>query len=133
MNAPSQKGRLQRKMNAFATGNLIRLMLEGTYTCAELAEETGLHYITVLHYARELHRAKAAHISGWEKDSRGRDALRIYKIGIGRDAKRSKLSANERQARQREKRKMAEMAQVQAGKGRYVPSANGRLRFEVVT
>jgi predicted ArsR family transcriptional regulator len=96
----------------------------------ELAEATGLHCVTVQQYMRELRRADAAHISAWEKDSRGRDVIKVYKLGAGKDAKREKLTGAERQARTREKRKAQEMAQVMAGTARYVQAANGRLRFE---
>ena len=127
---PSNKGKSVIKINAFTQGVLIKNMLEGTYNCQELAELTGLHYVTVQQYARELHRAGAAHISSWEKDSLGRDVIKVYKIGVGKDAKREKLTAAERQQRLREKRKAQEMAQVMAGTARYVQAANGRLRFE---
>lgn len=50
------------KINAISQAHLIALMLDGIYTCKELAEETGLHYVTVLQYTRELHRAGAAYI-----------------------------------------------------------------------
>lgn len=119
-----------RKINAIAQAQLIKLLLEGVYTCEQLAEETGLHYVTVLQYTRELHRFGAAHISTWEKDSRGRDIIKVYKLGAGKDAKREKLTGAERQARTREKRKAQEMAKVMAGTARYVQAANGRLRFE---
>lgn len=95
------------KVNAISQAQLIRLLLEGDYTCQELAEETGLHYVTVLQYTRELHRAGAAYIARWEKDSRGRDMLKVYKLGRGRDAQRARLTAAERQARVRSKRQMA--------------------------
>lgn len=132
MNPPNNKGRRLIKINAITQARLIRLMLDGIYTCAQLAEETGLHYVTVLQYARELHLAGAAHIATWDKDDRGRDALKIYQIGKGRDAKRQTVPAAERQARVRSKRKAAEMSQIQAGKAHYVQAANGRLRFEVL-
>jgi predicted ArsR family transcriptional regulator len=102
------------KINAYHQARLIKLLLEGTYSCAELAEETGLHYVTVLEYTRELHRAKAAHICMWEKDSRGRDLIKIYKLGEGRDARRSKMTAAERQQRLRDKRKALEMIGMMA-------------------
>lgn len=95
------------KINAYHQANLIKLLLEGTYSCAELAEETGLHYVTVLEYTRELHRAKAAHICMWEKDNRGRDLTKIYKLGEGRDAKRSRMTPAQRQQRLRDKKKKA--------------------------
>ena len=90
MAPPNNKNRRIIKINAITQAHLIKLLLEGTYTCQELADETGLHYVTVLHYTRELHRAGAAHIASWEKDLRGRDLVKIYKLGVGRDAKRQK-------------------------------------------
>ena len=94
------------KINAISQARLIALLLEGIYTCRELAEETGLHYVTVLQYTRELHRAGAAHIARWEKDERGRDNLKIYRIGAGKDARRQRLTAAQRQARCRAKKKL---------------------------
>ena len=102
------------KMNALAQAQLIKLLLDGDMSCAELAEETGLHYVTVLQYCRELHRAGAAHICRWEKDCRGRDVIKIYKLGLGRDAKRARLTSAERQARVRGRRQMATLLGLQA-------------------
>lgn len=112
---PKNKGRRIVKINAFTQAKLIEAMLDGVYNCQELAEITGLHYVTVLHYTRELHRAKAAHICQWEKDTRGRDVIKIYKIGRGKDAKREKLTGAQRQARTREKKKAQEVAKIMMG------------------
>lgn len=117
------------KINAVMQANIIKLMLEGTYSCAELAEMTGAHYVTVLQYTRELHRAKAAHIAHWDKDSRGRDIIKVYKIGEGRDAKRQKLTHVERSARYRTKQRQANELAVVQGRMTAVQTANGRLRF----
>ena len=97
MSPPNQKGKRMIKINAITQAHLIKLLLEGTYTCQELANETGLHYVTVLQYTRELHRAGAAHISGWEKDPRGRDLAKIYKLGEGNDKRRHRKSDAEKQ------------------------------------
>lgn len=105
----------QVKINAFSQAQLIKLLLEGTHTCAELAELTGLHYVTVLQYTRELHRAGAAHIHRWEKDSRGRDIRRVYQLGVGRDAKRQRMTSAQKAARYRRKRQHLEMIQMTAG------------------
>lgn len=104
----------QIKVGALTYAQLILHMLEGNYTCQELAELSGLHYVTVLQYTRELHRAGAAHISSWEKDDHGRDALKVYKIGAGKDAKRQKMSQAERQARSRAKRAHLDLMQRMA-------------------
>ena len=118
-----------KKINAFTQARLIRLLLEGTYTCAELAEETGLHYVTVLDYTRELHRARAAFICAWEKDNRGRDATKIYKVGIGKDVARQSMTSAERTARYRAKKRAAQQALVLVGKAAFEKSRNGRVRF----
>lgn len=116
MAPPLNKGRRIVKINAMSQAKLIALMLDGVYTCVQLAEETGLHYVTVLKYTHALHRGKAAHISSWEKDSRGRDAIKVYQIGRGRDAKREKLTAAQRQARYQAKKKAHALCQLFAGK-----------------
>lgn len=103
--------RTVRKINAITQAQLIKHLLEGIYTCDELAEHTGLHVVTVYQYTRELHRVGAAHISSWEKDARGRDIIKVYKLGPGRDAKREKLTAAERQQRRRDKQKHLNLLQ----------------------
>ena len=103
-----------RKINAVTQAQLIKLLLDGVYTCEQLAEETGLHYVTVLQYTRELHRFKAAHIAAWEKDAMGRDAIKVYKLGPGKDAKRDKMTAAERKARHRSKLKHLNLIQRMA-------------------
>lgn len=109
MTPPRNKGRRILKMSALTYALMVKHMLDGDHNCQELADITGLHYVTVLHYTRELHRAGAAHIHMWEKDAYGRDSIRIYKIGAGRDAKRAKMTPAERQARHRVKSKQLEL------------------------
>jgi predicted ArsR family transcriptional regulator len=106
---PRNKGKKIIKINAICQAQLIKLLLDGVYTCHELAEQTGLHYVTVLQYTRELHSAGAAYICAWEKDGRGRDVIKIYKIGEGKDAKRKKMTSAERQAKSRLSRFNLEM------------------------
>ena len=100
------------KINAILQAQLIKLLLEGTYTCQELANMTGLHYVTVRQYTRELHRAGAAHIAGWEKDNRGRDLAKIYKLGEGTDKRRQKKTQAERQIAYRAKKKQLKLIQT---------------------
>lgn len=127
---PSNKGKAIIKINAFIQGVLIKHLLDGIHDCKALAEITGLHYVTVQQYTRELHRAGAAYISSWEKDSRGRDMIKIYQVGVGADAKREKLTGAQRQARVRDRRIAMQHNLVLAGRGSWIQSANGRIRFE---
>lgn len=123
----------QIKINAITYGKLVAAMLDGELTCQELAEETGLHYITVLHYTRELHAAGAAHIARYEPDARGRHNVKVYKIGRGQDAKRKRLTQAQRNATYRGRKKQAQLMAVTAGQAQFVQAANGRLRFEETT
>lgn len=126
---PNQKGRRQIKINTITQAQLIKLLLEGVYSCRELAEHTGLHYVTVLQYTRELHRAGAAHICQYETDHLGRELARVYKLGEGKDVKRKRKTAAELQRTCRARKRAANDDLVRAGLATYVKVANGRLRF----
>lgn len=114
MSAVKPKKR-QIKMGAISYAKMAALMLDGVYTCQELADETGLSYVTVLQYTRELHLAGAAHVSGWEKDALGRDTVRIYGLGRGKDAPKEKKSAAARNASLRAKRGMQKISLALVG------------------
>lgn len=77
---------------------------------AELAEESGLHYHTVRNFCKLAHERKMIHIVMWDKDTRGRDMVRIFKWGKGTDAKRTKKSAKERARAYKAKLRMAKLS-----------------------
>lgn len=118
------------KVNAMSYAIMVRYMLDGVYTCHELAEMTGLHLTTVYQYTRELHFAGAAHIAHFEPDARGRHNIKVFKLGTGKDAKRPRMTQVERQARHRAKVAAQQLSMVIAGKGEYIPRANGRKLFQ---
>lgn len=120
------------KVNAMSQAHLIRALLVGDMTLSELAEETGLHYVTVREYCSALHKAGAAHIARWEPDARGRHIIKVYRLGQGKDATRPKMTQSERQARLRARKRAAEMLSVTTGRAAYVQAGNGRLRYEAV-
>jgi len=97
------------KVNPLHYAKLVKLMMDGAYNCHELADMTGLAYATVLSYAKALHKEKAAHISMWDKDSVGRDTVKIYMIGAGRDAKRQTMPRTEVYKRYRDKKRHQEL------------------------
>ena len=118
------------KLNALLQAKLIKLLMEGAYSCKELAEMTGLHYVTVLQYCRELHIEGAVHICMWAKDDRGRDLTKIYKLGEGNDKLRHQMSAAERQARYRAKKKQMQLNQVLGGNAEFIDRGNGQVGYE---
>lgn len=83
MKVGSRRG---HKVNAMTFAILTKLLMEGTRTCQELADETGLHKLTVYDWTRELHRQGVIHICMWEGE--GRASTRIFKFGPGKDAPR---------------------------------------------
>jgi hypothetical protein len=84
------------KINADAFARLVELLGERPRTFATLSELTGLHYTTVRDYVNALHRRRQVHIASWAKDTRGRNCVRMYALGFGKDAPRVKLSDAER-------------------------------------
>jgi hypothetical protein len=119
------------KVNALSYALLIKALRQGDMTLAELAEETGLHYLTVALYTRALHKVGEVHISGWAPDLLGRLSSKLYKLGPGRDAKRQPLTQGERQQRRRDKRRAVALIQRTAGPlGLLVPSPATQHRSE---
>jgi predicted ArsR family transcriptional regulator len=109
MTLPIPKKRKVIRANALAFAKLIRCLQLNPSTLYEMAEESGLHYITVRRYMYALHQENAVHVSGWEKDSRGRDAIKVFKFGAGKDKPRHKFTGVERQRRVRAKKKQLAM------------------------
>ena len=103
------------KINALSFAHLIKLLEEGTRSCAELAQDTGLHKLTVYHYTRELHKVKAIHVCMWDRDERGRSSVKIYQLGEKKDAPRVRETSAVRQARCRAKKLAIQMNQRMAG------------------
>lgn len=103
------------KINSFTQARLIKLLFPGIYSCEELAAETGLSLGSVRQYVRELHKVGAVYIDHWEKDALDRDAIRIFKLGEGKDAKRKSLTPYETQIRYRQRKKMQALINMTAG------------------
>lgn len=70
---------------------------------------------TIERFCRLACREGMAHISMFEKDSRGRDAIKIYKWGKGSDAVRIAKSGADRSAAYRRKLKQQEINKLMAG------------------
>jgi len=80
----------------------IKYLLDNETTIHQFAEATGFHVVTSGRILRIFHKYKLVHISDWEQDRRGRDSVRIYKWGKGKDVKRFKMTAAQRQQRRRD-------------------------------
>lgn len=98
------------KVNCMIFCKLIKLLEEGTRSCRELADETGLHVLTVYQYTKEMHKQGLIHIATWEYNDYGRPSIRIYMWGKGKDATRQTMTRKE--AHQRRKARARAMTQI---------------------
>lgn len=111
MKVGSRRG---HKVNAMTFSIMCKLLIEGTRTCRELSEDTGLHVLTVYDWTRELHRQGVIHICMWEGE--GRSSVRIFKFGPGKDAPRPIKERSRVHAEYRARKKAAQLLQRMAGK-----------------
>lgn len=69
---------------------ILRLLMEGPKTIADLAERTGIRYDTVREFVNELHTGGVVYISGWRKLVKQASPSAVWTLGIGLDAPRPK-------------------------------------------
>ena len=100
------------KINQETYARLFKELLDVPMTSQDAVEATGLHLCTAQSLMRCLRKHKVVHISAWETDSKGRDVTPVYALGGGRDKPRRKLTAAQRQARCRAKKKSLEQTNV---------------------
>jgi len=93
------------KINEMLYARMIRLLIDGA-TSHSIAVETGLHRVTTQSYLRALHKEKAIHVIAWVKNSRGVDTTAVFKLGLGEDKPRSKMTRAEIAKRYRYKRSL---------------------------
>jgi hypothetical protein len=96
----------QIKVNAMSFALLVKEMLAGEFTCEELAEKTGLHYVTVLNYTREMHKAGSAYIAAWRMNHRKQYVLKVYGIGDREDVRKPRTAMTPAQRTQKYRAKL---------------------------
>lgn len=94
----------QVKVNQDMYARVFKHLLTDTATSHEVVEITGMHLLTAYSLMRSLHKHKVVHIVGWHADGKDRDTTPIFKMGVGKDVPRRKLTSAQRQARARAKR-----------------------------
>lgn len=106
-----------RKVNYTATAIVLKTLMEGPASVAELVDAAGLHKVTTYNFMRVLRRHKVVHIASWETDRLGRDCMPVFALGKGKDKPRRKLTGAERTANMRERKRLAAIAAAIAGGG----------------
>ena len=104
------------KINALSYAKLVAALIQCPATVQELAEETGLHHLTVSIHVRALYKEGIVRIGGWDHDSMGRQQIKVWAWGKGEDAKRRPPQTNAQiNRRTRARRKQREMVRLMAG------------------
>jgi DNA-binding Lrp family transcriptional regulator len=89
---------------------MIKLLMTGPHTFAELAEETGAHYITVREWVREMHRQGIVRVSTWVENRRGARVVEAFVLGEGPDCRRPAPKSGRQRTREYIARKAAREA-----------------------
>lgn len=76
------------RLGPLSVAKIMRALLDGPCSMRELQHTSGLSVNTLHGYLRALRKEGVVHISGWEKDATGRDSLRVFSLGPGKDAPR---------------------------------------------
>lgn len=93
------------KLNKMCYALIIKRLIEDDATLLQLAEVSGNHKVTVEVLMRVFKEHGLVHVCGYEQDKYGRDLIKIYRWGKGKDAKRFKLTSAERARRYRERKR----------------------------
>lgn len=80
------------RLGALSMAKITRALLDGPCSVNELKLVSGLNVSTLHEYMRALRKEGVVHICAWEKDATGRESLRVFKLGSGKDAPRAKKS-----------------------------------------
>jgi len=91
---------------------VFKMLISDPCTAHNIVEEIGMHLVTAQSLMRCLNRHKIIHICAWEKDVKGRDCTQVYKFGKGVNKARHKMTAAERAARYKQKKKMLEFTNI---------------------
>lgn len=99
------------RVNALSFAVMVRALYDGPKTQHQLSEISGLHVWTVRQYVKAMQKQEVAYITGWTKDTMGRDAIAHYALGMGVDMPREvRTGAQKQQTRRARLRAAVEAA-----------------------
>jgi hypothetical protein len=64
----------------------IYLLMQGHHSLAELAELTPMDYERARVFVHDLKAEGVVHVCAWRRDSRNRNSIALYQLGLGVDA-----------------------------------------------
>jgi hypothetical protein len=91
-------------LNAITYSHLMRMLMDGEYTRAELGHGTGLHGATVNRYVHQLHRRGVVRIADWDMNPVNKNFVPRFTLNAGGLADEAKPKPKGRLATDREYR-----------------------------
>lgn len=95
------------KVNQDTYARVFARLIAEPATARQLAEETGLHVVTVQNLMRCFKKHKLVHVTDWDQDTLGRDRTPIYIFGKGKDKAKYCKSSAEKAKSWRDSRRIA--------------------------
>ena len=99
-------------LNAITYSHLIRALMDGEHTRAELARITGLHGETVSRYVTQLHRRRVVRIADWDRNPVNGNWCPRYAMNFGELADMPRPEAKGRATVEREYRGRKKMQMI---------------------
>lgn len=99
----------QYKVNQETYAHVFKLLFVKPVSVQEIVEVSGIHKLTAYELLRCFKKHGLVHISGWTKDTLGRDSMPIYKMGKGEDTPRTRMTDSERSKRYLVRKKEREL------------------------
>ena len=93
------------KLNALSVAKMMRTLMDGPATAKDLINVSGLSRGTVYNYMKALKSEQCVYVCAWEKSVLNRDAIKVFALGKGKDAVKSKKSKAQIAAECRERKK----------------------------
>jgi DNA-binding transcriptional ArsR family regulator len=100
------------RLGPLSVAKIMRALFDGPCTVPELQEASGLSVSTLYEYLRALRKEGVVHVCAWEKDATGRESLRVFKLGPGKDAPRQRKSKAQIARECRERKSVANMLRL---------------------
>lgn len=96
------------KVNADAYARLIGFLSEDRpRSYVDLADLTGLHYVTVRDYVNALRKHRQVRVAAWARDTRNQFRVPLFILGAGPDAARPRMTPAQRQQALRDRQRVA--------------------------
>lgn len=87
---------MRRRQDQHCLNILMRALKESDLTYKEMAEISGFSIFGLVRIIKRLKEQNLVHVSGYYKDVRGADSIKIFSYGKGTDAKKNSLSSAQR-------------------------------------